>query len=63
MVLEKILRQTLVACLALPLASTMGCVYDPEPRSDSEEAQIQREESPELPERPEPRRGNVIRRM
>ncbi len=63
MVLEKILRQTLVACLALALAGTMGCVYDPEPRSDSDEAQIKRERPPELPERPEPRRGNVIRKM
>ncbi len=62
MLLEKILRQTLVACLALALAGTMVCVYDPERRSDSEEAKIQQEQPPELPERPEPRRGNIIRR-
>ncbi len=62
MLQEKILRQTLVACLALALAGTMGCVYDPERRADSEEAKIQQEQPPELPERPEPRRGNIIRR-
>ncbi len=60
MLLKKILRQRLVACLALALASTMGCVYDPERRADSEEAHIQGEQSPELPERPELRRGNII---
>ncbi len=62
MLLKKILTQTLVACLALALAGTMGCVYDPERRADSEEAQIRKEQPPELPERPEPRRGNIIRR-
>ena len=46
----------------LALVGAMGCVYDPERRSDSEEAQIQQEQPPELPERPEPGRGNIIRR-
>ncbi len=50
------------ATLLLALVGTLGCVYDPERRSDSEEAQIQREQPPELPERPEPGRGNIIRR-
>ncbi len=62
MLLGKILRQTLVACLALALASTMGCVSGTEPRTDSDEAQIQRKQPPELPDRPEPGRGNVMRR-
>ena len=61
--LEKILRQTLFACLSFALMTMMGCVYDPERRSDSEEARIQKEQPPELPERPDvPGRGNIIRK-
>ena len=66
MLLENILRQTLVASLSFALMTMMGCVYDPEQRSfskDSEGAQAQKEQPPELPERPaEPQRGNIIRR-
>ena len=62
--LGKMLRGILVGYLAFGLAGMMGCVYDPERRSDSEEAQVRQEQKPpELPERPaEPRRGNIIRR-
>ena len=66
MLLEKMLRGTLVGYLAFVLAVMMGCVYDPEQRSfskDSEGAQAQKEQQPELPERPaEPHRGNIIHR-